>query len=69
MALFPSFEEGNALEYDLGKCMHVYHGLLLFFDENNRLITLGKYLDSDDGNLNKVCEILSLYFDKDKNLL
>lgn len=34
----PSFEDGNAMEYDLGKCMHVYHGLLLFFDENNRLI-------------------------------
>lgn len=34
----PSYEDGNAIEYDLGKCMHVYHGLLLFFDENNRLI-------------------------------
>lgn len=34
----PNFEDGNAIEYDLGKCMHVYHGLLLFFDENNRLI-------------------------------
>jgi len=34
----PSFEDGNSIEYDLGKCMHVYHGLLLFFDENNRLI-------------------------------
>ncbi len=34
----PSFEDGNAMEYDLGKCMQVYHGLLLFFDENNRLI-------------------------------
>ena len=34
----PSYEDGNAMEYDLGKCMHVYHGLLLFFDENNRLI-------------------------------
>lgn len=34
----PAFEEKNAIEYDLGKCMHVYHGLLIFFDENNRLI-------------------------------
>lgn len=35
----PAFEEKNAIEYDLGKCMHVYHGLLIFFDENNRLIS------------------------------
>jgi hypothetical protein len=34
----PSFEDGPAVEYDLGKCMHVYHGLLIFFDENNRLL-------------------------------
>lgn len=34
----PAFEEDNAIEYDLGKCMHVYHGLLIFFDKNNRLI-------------------------------
>ncbi len=34
----PSFEEGNALEYDLGKCMHVYHGLLMYFDQDNKLI-------------------------------
>jgi hypothetical protein len=34
----PAFEEENAIEYDLGKCMHVYHGLLIFFDKNNRLI-------------------------------
>lgn len=34
----PAFEEKNVIEYDLGKCMHVYHGLLVFFDENNRLI-------------------------------
>ncbi len=37
----PSIEEvnekTNAIEYDLGKCMHVYHGLLIFFDANNRL--------------------------------
>ncbi len=34
----PSYEEGYAMEYDLGKCMHVYHGLLVYFDQNNRLI-------------------------------
>lgn len=34
----PSYQDGNAMEYDLGKCMHVYHGLLLYFDENNSLI-------------------------------
>ena len=37
----PSIEEVNAkfnaIEYDLGKCMHVYHGLLIFFDTNNQL--------------------------------
>ena len=34
----PAFEEKNSIEYDLGKFMHVYHGLLIFFDEQNRLI-------------------------------
>lgn len=34
----PAFEEPNAIEYDLGKCMHVYHGLIIFFDDQNRLI-------------------------------
>ncbi|MBA3695810.1 MAG: hypothetical protein H0W85_03365 [Methylotenera sp.] len=34
----PSYEDSNAMEYDLGKCMHVYHGLRIFFDENNRLM-------------------------------
>jgi hypothetical protein len=33
----PAFEDENSIEYDLGKCMHVYHGLLIFFDQNNRL--------------------------------
>lgn len=33
----PSFEDATTMEYDLGKCMHVYHGLRIFFDENNRL--------------------------------
>lgn len=34
----PSYENANSAEYDLGKCMHVYHGLLIFFDKNNGLI-------------------------------
>jgi len=34
----PSFEDSNAIEYDLGLCMHVYHGLRIFFDENNALL-------------------------------
>lgn len=34
----PSYEDSYSMEYDLGKCMHVYHGLLIYFDENNRLI-------------------------------
>ena len=34
----PSYEDVNSMEYDLGQCMHVYHGLLIFFDENNNLI-------------------------------
>ena len=33
----PSYEDTNSVEYDLGKCMHVYHGLLIYFDKNNRL--------------------------------
>ena len=34
----PTYEDKNTVEYDLGKCMHVYHGLRIFFDENNRLL-------------------------------
>ena len=34
----PSYEDVNSMEYDLGQCTHVYHGLLIFFDENNNLI-------------------------------
>lgn len=34
----PSIEEKNAIEYDLGRCMHVYHGLLIFFDEQGQLL-------------------------------
>ncbi|MDZ4142188.1 MAG: hypothetical protein U1C48_09310 [Methylotenera sp.] len=33
-----SYEDEYSMEYDLGKCMHVYHGLLIFFDKNDRLI-------------------------------
>lgn len=35
----PSYEDSSSAEYDLGKCMHVYHGLLIFFDKNSRLIS------------------------------
>lgn len=34
----PNIEETNAIEYDLGRCMHVYHGLLIFFDEQGQLL-------------------------------
>ena len=43
-------------------------GLYHTFHENDQLITLGKYFDSDKGEFNKKCEILSLYKDKEKNL-
>ena len=33
----PSWEETNQIEYDLGNCMQVIHGLRLFFNENNQL--------------------------------
>lgn len=33
----PSLEDANALEYDLGKCMHVYHALRIYFDAQGRL--------------------------------
>ncbi len=33
----PSLEDANALEYDLGKCMHVYHALRIYFDQDGRL--------------------------------
>ena len=33
-----SYDADKHVEYDLGKCMHVYHGLLIYFDENNNLI-------------------------------
>lgn len=34
----PSYEDERSMEYDLGKCMHVYHGLLIYFDANSRLL-------------------------------
>jgi hypothetical protein len=34
----PNYDADRHVEYDLGKCMHVYHGLLIYFDENNNLI-------------------------------
>ena len=34
----PSLEDSHTIEYDLGKCMHVYHALRIFFDEHGRLI-------------------------------
>lgn len=33
----PSLEDTDALEYDLGKCMHVYHALRIYFDHDGRL--------------------------------
>jgi len=33
------FEDSSSAEYDLAKCMHIYHGLLIFFDKNSRLIS------------------------------
>lgn len=33
----PSLEDSNAVEYDLGKCMHVYHALRIYFDSESRL--------------------------------
>ncbi|MGV3583378.1 MAG: hypothetical protein ACO1N8_13830 [Methylophilus sp.] len=34
----PSLEDTNAIEYDLGKCMHVYHALLIYFDDQGNLL-------------------------------
>ncbi len=33
----PSWDDGNQIEYDLGKCMHVEHGLRLFFNDKSLL--------------------------------
>lgn len=42
----PSIEQSftannSANEYDLGKCRHIYHGLLMFFNANNQLTQSG----------------------------
>jgi hypothetical protein len=34
----PSLEDENAMEYDLGKCMHVYHALRIFFNADGQLM-------------------------------
>lgn len=34
----PSLEDAGAIEYDLGKCMHVYHALRIFFDAQGNLM-------------------------------
>jgi hypothetical protein len=34
----PSYEDANSIAYDLGLCMHIYHNLRIFFDENGRLM-------------------------------
>lgn len=33
----PEWEDPQQIEYDLGKCMHVEHGLRVFFDAQGRL--------------------------------
>lgn len=34
----PTWEDGDQIEYDLGSCMHVIHGLRLFFDARGQLL-------------------------------
>jgi hypothetical protein len=34
----PSLEDKNVIEYDLGKCMHVYHVLMIYFDDQGNLL-------------------------------
>jgi len=34
----PTWDDGQQIEYDLGSCMHVIHGLRLFFNEQGQLI-------------------------------
>ena len=43
-------------------------GLYHTFYENNNLTTVGAYFTSDVDELNKKCQILSLYQDKEKNI-
>ena len=33
----PTWEDDTHMEYDLGNCMHVIHGLSLFFNDQNQL--------------------------------
>lgn len=33
----PSIEDGQAIEYDLGRCMLVYHALRIYFDADDKL--------------------------------
>lgn len=33
----PTWDDGDQIEYDLGKCMHVEHGLRLFFNAQHQL--------------------------------
>ncbi|MFA6178195.1 MAG: hypothetical protein WC696_01130 [Candidatus Methylopumilus sp.] len=33
----PAWEDPQQIEYDLGNCMHVEHGLRLFFNDSNQL--------------------------------
>ena len=34
----PSWEETTQIEYDLGVCLWVVHGLRLYFDQQERLV-------------------------------
>lgn len=34
----PAWEDGNQIEYELGVCLWVVHGLRLYFDEQGRLL-------------------------------
>lgn len=34
----PTWEDSEQIEYDLGSCMHVIHGLRLFFDARGQLL-------------------------------
>ena len=44
------------------------NGLYHMFNENSRLIEVGRYFDSNSGYFNQKCEILSLYLDKERKL-
>ena len=34
----PAYEDVNSMAYDLGRCMHIYHNLRLYFDNQGRLM-------------------------------